>query len=191
MSSTVTTTADEIAEDTNLAAQTVDGMGLSLREAIAIANADVLADVISFDASIVGLTLDTSPNGGIDITEDLTLASGATIFHNLTTPIFEVSNGASFTSHADIVLDSSNSAQSFSQLGAVRISGTNGTFSNTGTITTDAFGPNNEDRHGSINIEGQNATVNNAAGASIISQGRYVVYSFDFDDVTNDYIPDF
>jgi VCBS repeat-containing protein len=49
---TVTTRTDEIAETATLPSEAGDGTGLSLREAIALANATAEADIILFDASV-------------------------------------------------------------------------------------------------------------------------------------------
>lgn len=187
----VTTTADEFAEDTDLLTQGNDGDGLSLREAIAVANDAAGADVINYDANVAGQILNTSPNGTIDVTDALTLSSNVTIFHEAGDFLFDISGGTTFINEAIIFTDSTNSEQNFNLGNGIRLLDANTTFTNSGTIGTNAFGANNEDRSTSIVIEGQNATVNNLAGGSIVSQGRYAVYSFDFDDNTNAYIPDF
>ena len=187
----VTTTADEFAEDTDLLTQGNDGDGLSLREAIAVANDAAGADVINYNANVAGQILNTSPNGTIDITDALTLSSNVTIFHEAGDFLFDISGGTTLINEATIFTDSTNLEQYFNLGNGIRLLDANTTFTNSGTIGTNAFGANNEDHSTSIVIEGQNATVNNLAGGSIISQGRYAVYSFDFDDNTNAYIPDF
>src|ERR671935_136686 len=69
---TVTTLTDEAFNSGDLAAETADGGGLSLREAIALANANAGADTITFDASLSGgtlrLTLGTLEVSGASLT---------------------------------------------------------------------------------------------------------------------------
>ena len=69
---TVTTLQDEDAATIDLATEIVDGDGLSLREAIAIANASAGADTIEFDAGLadglIRLTL-----GELVLTQDITI----------------------------------------------------------------------------------------------------------------------
>lgn len=71
----VTTTEDEAAGTTDLATETADGNGLSLREAVAIANATATADEISIEVAgpnpVLRLTL-----GEIAIDNPVTIAAG-------------------------------------------------------------------------------------------------------------------
>ena len=72
----VTTLDDGVDNDFgggNLAAETADGGGLSLREALALANGDpTTADIITFDESLDGGTL-TLQSGELVITSDVTI----------------------------------------------------------------------------------------------------------------------
>ena len=69
---TVTTLDDETAATTDLATETADGAGLSLREAIAIANAAGGSHTIEFDSGLAGGAL-TLINGVLSTTADITI----------------------------------------------------------------------------------------------------------------------
>ena len=56
----------------DLAAETADGGGLSLREAVVLANADAGADIISFDASLTGGTI-VLASGELTLLKDVTI----------------------------------------------------------------------------------------------------------------------
>ena len=68
----VTTLDDETAATTDLATELADGNGLSLREAIAIANANASQDTITFNSALAGGTL-VLVNGNLAISEDVTI----------------------------------------------------------------------------------------------------------------------
>ena len=72
----VTTLNDEAAGSTVLATELADGDGLSLREALAIANADTAIDTITFDSSLAGGTL-TLTLGELMITESVIIDGDA------------------------------------------------------------------------------------------------------------------
>jgi hypothetical protein len=79
----VTTLNDERAFTTNLATETSDGAGLSLREALELANANIDADIITFASSLTSGITPGVNNGRI------TLAQGPgfgylTIFNDVT-----------------------------------------------------------------------------------------------------------
>ena len=67
---TVTTLDDETAATTDLATEMADGNGLSLREAIAIANAVAGDDDIIFDGALAGMTL-TLTNGALTLDSNI------------------------------------------------------------------------------------------------------------------------
>ena len=68
----VTTLDDEDAGSTDLATESADGAGLSLREALAIANADAAADTITFAPGLSGGTL-TLLSGQLSISNSVTI----------------------------------------------------------------------------------------------------------------------
>lgn len=70
---TVDTTADETYDGGDLAAETADGGGLSLREALALANANADADTVGFDAGLEGQTL-VLTNGELAIAQDVSIS---------------------------------------------------------------------------------------------------------------------
>ncbi len=78
---TVTTLADEAFGGGNLAAETADGGGLSLREALELANADNLtSDTIAFDAALTGGNTPGVDDGTIVLTSgELTISGAVTI----------------------------------------------------------------------------------------------------------------
>lgn len=67
---TVTTLNDESASTTNFAPEIADGGGLSLREALTIANADSTANTINFDTSLSGGTI-TLGGSQLEITSNV------------------------------------------------------------------------------------------------------------------------
>jgi len=99
---TVTTSNDDAYDGGDLAAETADGGGLSLREAIGLANADADADTITFDASLSGSTL-TLTGGELVISENVTIdgdidgdnRADITIDANSASRVFNVSGGTS------------------------------------------------------------------------------------------------
>ena len=69
---TVTLFSDDGFDGGNLAAETTDGGGLSLREAIGLANAAADADTIGFAAALNGQTI-TLTSGELKLTSDITI----------------------------------------------------------------------------------------------------------------------
>lgn len=182
----VTTVNDEIAENTNLLAQGNDGTGLSLREAIAIANATAGADVISFDAALAGQ--DAGLSGQISITDDLTIDgdSDGDGLADITiqgapdqfSRLFEIDTASiSIVNEANINVDTSGFT-GFSRENVFSFTefADNVTFTNQGTITQsgDPAQPN-FDNDIAINVLGDNFTFINEAGASIVTEGRSAI----------------
>src|SRR5262249_41903768 len=100
----VTTLNDGGADDFNggdLTAELSDGGGLSLREALALANADPDADTITFQAGLTGTIMLAS--GELTILTDVTIEGGTpgliTIDGNYASRVFDVTAGTS-TLHA-------------------------------------------------------------------------------------------
>jgi predicted outer membrane repeat protein len=111
---TVSTLGDELFNGGNLAAETADGNGLSLREALALANGNASTDDITFAAALAGGTLflaqgngqlsittdgitidgDIDGNATADITIDADSAAG---LDDATSRIFFISDGAAST----------------------------------------------------------------------------------------------
>ena len=182
----VTTNADEIAENTNLAFQGADGTGLSLREAIAIANATAGADTISYDTNVLATEIiDVTPFGTIDITDDLTLSLGPDVFATAANPIFRLTqSGVTVTNDGGIYHDNSGAANSSGTERTVIISADNVTFTNNGMMSVDGFGGGDADRATLIQSTGIGSVIDNAVGASMVSQGRNVISSYVFDNNT-------
>jgi hypothetical protein len=107
---TVTTLADEAFGGGSLEAETADGGGLSLREALGIANAQAGTDTIDFDAALTGGTL-TLTGGDLTISSDLVIdgdinddgASDITVSGNYASRVFNVTDGTSTISGLAIV----------------------------------------------------------------------------------------
>src|SRR5688572_5912437 len=107
---TVTSIDDEAAATTDFATENADGTGLSLREALALANANPAdADTITFASGLSGGTLfltqaqqlsittdDITINGDIngDGTADITIdADSAALANDATTRVFSIDGG--------------------------------------------------------------------------------------------------
>ncbi|MEO0620833.1 MAG: cadherin-like domain-containing protein [Pseudomonadota bacterium] len=161
----VTTNEDEEAETEDLATETADGEGLSLREAVALANLTEEADTITFDLGGTSVTINLenlTDFGAIEITEALTIDGGGLVSIDSATDnrIFEISadanttlrgmslrdgdpddgeNGGAVRSLSDLTLDmmtfSNNRAGAGGQGGAVFVDGT-------ATITDSDFDDN-------------------------------------------------
>ncbi|MGF1447321.1 MAG: DUF4214 domain-containing protein [Pikeienuella sp.] len=88
----VTTLADEPFDDSDLASETGDGAGLSLREAVALANALPGAESIRFADGLQGSTI-VLGGAEIGILDDLDIAGDITISGGGGTRIFQVVEG--------------------------------------------------------------------------------------------------
>ncbi len=167
---TVTTAVDEAAEEMpDLDTETMDGEGLSLREAIALANANDEADTIVFDIGTATINIEgdlqfeiTAPveiDGGGTVTVDADddsrifsiAADAATTFRNitLTDGVTGEGSGGAILSLSDLVLDmvtirGSSATATDGTGGAVSVEGaltvTGGLFEDNSTTGIDGLG---------------------------------------------------
>ncbi|MEM6623817.1 MAG: choice-of-anchor Q domain-containing protein [Pseudomonadota bacterium] len=178
----VVTTLEDEAFDSSVP-NALDGSGLSLREAIEIANRNPGADTITFDASLSGGTIYLSTLTDMDITESLTIdgdldnngtaditidADSAANADNAASRHFDIHNAASLTVDGLVLRDGDTTAGAQGG-GSIRAgSGTHLTLTNT-TITNNTSGSSGalymQAGPGVLNITGSTITNNTTTGA--------------------------
>jgi hypothetical protein len=132
---TVTTLVDEGFDSGDLASETDDGFGLSLREALALANGNTEADEITFAASLAGGTL-TLGGTELSITSDVT-----------------IDGDVDGDDKADITIDADDSSRVFSITG--------GTSTLASLVMTGGYTPAGVDG-GALNVVGGDLTIVNS-----------------------------
>ena len=185
---TVSTITDEAFGGGNTSAETSDGSGLSLREALGLI-ADGAAGPINFDNGLSGSTFsltlgvlsvaadteldgDLDNDGSADITVSNTTGVGVLSF---------MTNGVSFT-NAGALLFANSVGTGIDDVHTVLIDADNVTFSNEGEVRSRGDEGFSGDRSVGIRVQGDGATINNAAGATIFSEGRFGIETeFTFD----------
>ena len=182
---TVDTDNDGGLDDFNsgtLMAETADGDGLSLREAVALF-AD--GDDLQFDNSLIGsiisllnplvISEDITFDG--DINNDMTNGDITITNTNDTNAISIVDDGVTFTNAgATISVDSSNLSNP--QPVVLAVDADDVTFVNEGALNSTGFaGGFAGDGSTGIQIDGDNFTFTNEASGSVVSNGRFAVAS--------------
>src|SRR5262245_38612107 len=84
---TVTTLDDELFNGGNLAAETADGSGLSLREALALTSSNGVSDAIAFAPGLAGGTLFLTSGAALEIIPSSAITIDGDIDHNGTPDI--------------------------------------------------------------------------------------------------------
>ena len=178
---TVTTLDDETFDGGDLAAETADGGGLSLREAIGLAQD---GDVVAFDFSLSGgsviLTGDTlsilqsiTINGDIngDDVSDIDIAysaSSGTIFAIAGDGVNFINDHARLDVNSDVFFGGGANA--------IDVTGNDVTFINRGELFVDTLdAADGTEQSTGILYQGENFTFTNEAGASVISDGRWAL----------------
>ncbi|MBL4789806.1 MAG: hypothetical protein JKY60_12450 [Kordiimonadaceae bacterium] len=133
---TVTTGNDDAFDGGDLAAETADGGGLSLREALGLANANADVDTITFDASLSGSTL-TLSGSELVISNSVTIdgdidgdnRADITIDANGGSRVFNVTGGTSTLD--SLVITGGNAVNG----GGINIAGGGGLFFSSPALT--------------------------------------------------------
>ena len=184
---TITTIDDEIFDFLPEADEIADGMGLSLREALALINFGTSTGPVTFDSSLLGSVFnldaghlfssaDIEINGDIDgdMSSDVTinaevLSSGG----GFEAGAFELSgNGRTLTlNHVDIDVD--GTAVESVTLSAILVTATDATLTTSGDINSVGMSTGFGDRSQAIFVQVDNFTLNNSG--SVVTTGRFAV----------------
>ena len=179
---TVTTLSDEIAQTSDLAAETIDGGGLSLREALAFTNANGLTNNIDFQIGLTGTMILTL--GQLSIASDLTIdgdtnndnAADITISGNNSSRIFNISGSLTDATLLSLTLTDGLGA---SQFGSTRGGAIHAISTSSLTIEDSSVLNSSADYGGGILTAYTDMTISNTliAGNNAVRRGGAIYMS--------------
>ena len=180
----VTTLDDEDVGTNDLAGEAADGTGLALREIVQFAATGQVSGPITFDPALFGSTLDfglgfgMAIGGTVDIDASAAGAAGIALTNSTTdaNTLFGIaSDDATLTlTNLDIDLDYST-LSTVTQGRLLSVSGANATFVNASEIDLLSAESSVGKRDSLIEVQGDGFSLTNAAGARLVTDGRFAV----------------
>ena len=166
---TITTTDDEDFDGGNEAAETADGTGLSLREAISLLGTGSTGPV-GISAALQGTG--TSLNDTLIVSDDLFVQGDFSVGFAGNTPLMSVFQSGLNLNFDDVTFEMISFISSSTQSRTIDITGADVSVTNTGSILATSDASVSIDRSTAIRSTGEGFSLTNAAGGEIVSTGR-------------------